>query len=477
MILLTKDSGAFIGPIANILGMLMNAIFSFWDRVGIPNTGLTIITFTIIIYICMLPLTIKQQKFSKLSAKMNPELQVIRDKYKGKKDQASMQAMNTETRAVYSRYGVSQMGSCVQLLIQMPILFALFRVINNMPAYVSKIKEAFYPLIDMLIAKEGSKLFLQENEAFDSARRLFGRNLQSVDFIEGTADSPIVQNTFIDIIYRSSSSGLNAVAEQYSDLTAEVANTIAALERYNNFFGINIGNAPSTMVVQSWNGGSDVAWLALLGAFAIPLLSAVTQRINIKLMPQNMAGQNPDQPNQMANMMKSMNTMMPLMSAFFCFTLPAGMGLYWVIGAVVRSIQQVIINRHFDKLDLEELIKQNLEKNKKKMEKKGIDPNKLSTNANINTRNVGGVNKWLTEKANQVSEMEAQSKAARSGGASADSNALIAKYAKTGSTGNETTDDGAAASSSVTSTAKAGGIAAKANMVRDYNERNRRDSK
>ena len=60
-------------------------------------------------------------------------------------------AMNQETQAVYAKYGVSPTGSCVQLLIQMPILFSLYRVIYAMPAYVSKIKEAFYPLIEKVI--------------------------------------------------------------------------------------------------------------------------------------------------------------------------------------------------------------------------------------------------------------------------------------------------------------------------------------
>ena len=154
-ILLTQQSG-FLKPIAIILGYLMDGIFVLLDKMGIPNIGLSIILFTIVIYGCMTPLTIKQQKFSKLSAKMNPELQEIQKKYKNKKDNESMMAMNEETRAVYDKYGVSPTGSCLQLLIQMPILFALYRVINAMPAYVKQIKEAYFPLVDKLIGQVGS---------------------------------------------------------------------------------------------------------------------------------------------------------------------------------------------------------------------------------------------------------------------------------------------------------------------------------
>ena len=89
----------------------------------------------------------------------------------------------------------------------------------------------------------------------------------------------------------------------------------------------------------------------IIAAFVIPVLSALTQWINTKLMPQPDASNKGDQQNSMAQSMKMMNTMMPLMSAFFCYTLPAGMGLYWIAGSVVRSIQQVIINKHIDKME------------------------------------------------------------------------------------------------------------------------------
>ena len=149
-ILLTQDDGAILGPISKLLGFLMEGIFNVLDLIGIPNIGLSIIIFTIAIYFLLMPLTIKQQKFSKLSAKMNPELQAIQAKYKNKKDNDSMMAMNQETQAVYAKYGVSPSGSCVQLLIQMPILFSLYRVIYAMPAYVGKIKDSFYPLVEKL---------------------------------------------------------------------------------------------------------------------------------------------------------------------------------------------------------------------------------------------------------------------------------------------------------------------------------------
>ena len=147
LMLLTQNSTPIFKYIVKLLGLIMNAIFEFLNVIGIPNIGLAIILFTIVIYLLLMPLTIKQQ----LSARMNPELQVVQAKYKGKQDQASMMAMNQETKAIYAKYGVSPSGSCVQLLIQMPILIALYRVIYAMPAYVTKIGEAFGVLADKIM--------------------------------------------------------------------------------------------------------------------------------------------------------------------------------------------------------------------------------------------------------------------------------------------------------------------------------------
>ena len=104
-VILTQNDGVILGPIAKLLGIIMNGIFIMLDKIGIPNIGLAIILFTIVIYLILMPLTIRQQKFSKLSAKMNPEIQAIQAKYKGKKDNESMMRMNEETKAVYAKYG------------------------------------------------------------------------------------------------------------------------------------------------------------------------------------------------------------------------------------------------------------------------------------------------------------------------------------------------------------------------------------
>ena len=425
-IILTQNQTFIIGPVAKILGYIMEGIFFCLDKIGIPNIGLSIILFTIVIYLLMMPLTVKQQKFSKLSAKMNPELQAIQAKYKNKKDNESMMKMNEETQAVYAKYGVSATGSCVQLLIQMPILFALYRVIYAMPAYVGKIKDAFFPLVDELIAQPGSAEFIQ---TFKDAA-MFTKQFSNEAFTGGNME--YIRNTFIDVLNRASTLEWSSLADKFPSLSADVSMTVETLEKYNNFLGLNIGNSPSFIVKEAVSAGS---YLMVVAAIAVPVLSAVTQWINTKLMPQPES--NNSQDNTMASSMKTMNYMMPLMSAIFCYTLPAGMGLYWIAGSVVRSIQQVIINKHIDKMDLDELIKKNVEKRNKKLEKSGINPKTINNYANMSTRTIPSKASSMTQEEKDLAVKKSTE-----------------YYNKN---------------------AKAGSLASEANMVKQYNEKNNKN--
>ena len=380
LLYLTQYEGKIVGPVAWILGHLMNGIFNMLSSFGLPNIGLSIIIFTVVIYLCLLPLTYKQQKFSKLQSKMSPELKAIQDKYKGKKDNDSMLAMQAETKEVYAKYGVSQTGSCLQLLIQMPILFALYRVIYSMPAYVTKVKEAFSPLVEDLMATSGASDFLQTLSSAAPYSKLF----KSDEFLAGNTE--VIKNAFIDVLNKASSADWDSLTAQFPSLTDSIENTHSLLNTYNNFLGLNIGDTPMYMIKTAF---ADRNFLLIIGGVIVPILAALTQWINVKLMPQpdNAKGKpDPDDPAaQMQQSMKTMNLMMPLMSAFFCLSLPAGMGIYWIAGAVIRSIQQVVINRHIDKIDIDAVIAKNTAKYKEKMEKMKSTP-QMNKYANLTTR-------------------------------------------------------------------------------------------
>ncbi len=440
--LLTQNSTPIFKYVVWLLGLIMNAIFELLNLIGIPNIGLAIILFTIVIYLLLMPLTIRQQKFSKLSARMNPEITAIQQKYKGKQDNESVVAMNAETKAVYAKYGVSPSGSCVQLLIQMPILFALYRVIYSMPAYVTRIGEAFGVLADKIIEADGVA-WIQENI---SAAANYTKNFN----IEGNT-----RNAIIDTLNKASTTDMASISEKFglSELTYNGELILSngtqkgLLDTYNSFLGLNIANSPMDTIKTAFASGS---YLLVAGAVAIPVLAALTQWINYKLMPQ--AAENSDNSKKqsgsdtaetMQQSMKMMNTLMPIMSAWFCLTLPAGMGLYWIIGAVVRSIQQVAINKHIDKMDIDAQIAKNTEKYNAKLRKQGIDPDKLKSAAKTNTRNISSKTAYHNTPSKKPEktqeEREAEVKEATA-------------YYNSG--------------------AKPGSLAAKAGMVKQYNEKN-----
>lgn len=422
--LLTKSNTFIIGPVATLLGFIMNAIFLFLDGLfGIQNIGLCIILFTIIIYFFMTPLNIKQQKFSKMSARMQPEIQKIQKKYKGKQqDQASMMKMNEETKAVYEKYGVSPTGSCLQLAIQMPILFSLYRVIWNIPAYVGSVKESFMPLVNLLLEnKDTTQAVLNEFAT---------KNQVNFEKLGYTA------NTIVDTLYKLKPADWTELANKFPDMSSAIHETQSTLDGMNHFLGLNIGDSPFNIFMSGIQSG---AILLAIGALLIPVLSGLTQWLNVRLMTSANDMNKQMGEGTMANSMKMMNNIMPLMSVVFCFTLPAGLGIYWVASAVVRSIQQLIINKHLDKVDMDEMIKKNMEKAAEKRKKKGLPPQTITNQARVNTRSVETSE---NTKKKGLSPEERQDMINKS-----------TEYYKTHA-------------------AKPGSIAAKARMVEQFNEKN-----
>lgn len=439
VIVFTQNSTFIIGWVSKLLGLIMEGIFSVLDLIGLPNIGLAIILFTIVVNLLMLPLTIKQQKFSKLSAKMQPEIQAIQSKYKNRKDTDSQMAMNQEVQMVYAKYGVSPTGSCMYLLIQMPIIFALYRVIYSIPAYVTKIGNTFGVLAEKIISTDNAE-FLKNSDISSIANTVaqFSKNM-SADMTKGV----------IDVLNRLSSADIATIADHYNlnQLTYNgslILGKGGLIETYNNFLGLNIGNAPSSIVKEAWAAGS---YGLLIGAIMIPLLSALTQFISVKLMPQQPKSGN-EQADSMAESMKMMNMFMPLMSAWFCYSFAAGMGLYWIAGNVVRTIQQVIINKNIDKMDFDQIISQNKEKSAKKLEKMKLQQERLNAYAQMNTKNIQTQQprKTMQNKANVGSSISEKEK-----------------------------DDAMAnaASSETKTKSGSGSMFAKAGMVKQYNDKNK----
>lgn len=434
-ILLTAYPGSILGPIAKLLGILMDWIYSGISNITggrVESVVLSIVIITIIIYMCLLPLTIKQQKFSKLSQKMQPEMQAIQAKYKNKKDQASMMAMQEETQLLYQKYGISPMGSCVQMLIQMPILFALYRVFYNIPAYLSGVKSSFTGLVDSIQQTSGYQNTLVSLMEKYNVVTSSGLNASNAASKLADASGDTLNNFIIDILYKLPSKGWDALMDGkfFDGIQSAVEKTHDALLHFNYFLGLNISDTPWYIIKSNFTDKPDKWLLFVILALLIPVLSYLTQMLNIKLMPQATNGN-----DQVANQMKMMNLMMPLMSLFICFTVPVGLGIYWICSALVRGIQQFFVNRHIENLDLEAVMAKNEEKAKNKRKKMGLSEDYIKKAAQIKTKSIDS-------KAN-VS-------------ASADTEEKLAKAAE------------------YKANAKAGSLASKANMVKEFNERNSR---
>lgn len=404
-LLVATQTGGILGPFAWILGKILEYLYDGFSLLGIYNIGFLIIIFTLVVRMLMLPMTIKQQKFTKLNSVMNPEIQAIQKKYQNKKDQQSQLAMQEEMKAVYDKYGTSPTGSCLQLIIQMPILFALYRVIMNIPAYVQPIKNLYIDVINHMSSAQIDQFFTKKGSVtsyIDAMSGYASRTNGGVGLSKGT--------TLNDI--------LNSVNIDASD----------KIRSLNRFFGLDLSKSPSDMFDTSKGA------LFIIGVLAIPVLAGLFQFLSVQLS-QKMNKTASMQDNPMAGSMKVMNIMMPLISVYMCWQFSIGIGLYWMAGSGIMMIQQIFVNMHLNKVDVNDIIEENKEKAAKKAEKRkakqGIYRDKVLEASKSSTRSFSN-NSTMTE-----TEREEK----------------IAK-AKTN--------------------AKQGSMASKVNMVKDYNERNKK---
>lgn len=432
-IVLTK-TGGILGPIADILGWIMDWLFKFTSIFGIENIGLCIILFTLVTKVLMIPLTIKQQQSSKLMAVMQPEITAIQKKYKGKEnDQKYAMMMQTEIKAVYEKYGTSMTGGCLPLLIQMPIIFALYRVIYNIPGYVQSVRGYYETVISKLPSG------YQTTQAFTELAAAQKMPIDKYDYTN--------LNTVIDLLYKFTGQQWDALVNSFASVGQAVTDAgvrvVDAIENMQTFFGLNIAYTPWQIISNFFTHSEGATLMTAIAALCIPLFAGLSQWYSTKLMTANQP-QAGGEDNPAAGMMKSMSVTMPLMSVFFCFTFASGIGLYWVAQSVFTIIQQVGINSYLNKISIDDLVQKNIEKTNKKRAKKGLPPAKVG--------NVDDMLKKMEEK-----EMKAE-------------NAQMAKIAKTKAIVEES-------NKYYNDNAKPGSLASKANMVSKYNEKHEKGNK
>lgn len=374
-IILSKSTWPIIGWVCEILGWLINGIYVLLEAIGIPNIGIAIILFTIVIYALLTPTQIKQQKWSKMMTVIQPELQQIQKKYANKKDQASQMKMNEETMALYQKYGVSPTGSCLPLLLQMPILMSLYQVIYYIPGYVGSVRNIFSSLADQIMNVSNYSDILRTFVESNQIR------------VYSSLGETITENNIYDILYVLKPSQWDKLADisQFSGLSDLIARTAEDSASVNMFLSYNITESPMDLLQRGMQAGSVVM---IILAVLVPVLAWFTQWLNYKLMPQSAMADDKKKKGGMEASLRMMNTYMPIVSAFMCLSFSIGIGIYWITGALLRSIQQIVINRHMKAIDIDELIAKNQEKANKKREKAGLPPQKITQQARQNVRNI-----------------------------------------------------------------------------------------
>ena len=388
-----------IKQISWLLGQVMNGIYNVLSAIGIENIGVSIIIFTIIVYTILLPLTIKQQKFSKMQSVVNPEVQKIQKKYAGKKDQVSLQKQQEEMNAVYEKYGVKMSSGCLPSLLQLVILFGLYPVVQNIPEYVTKVRNVYTPLVDQIMAVKGHADILAD---------VAGNSAGLYDFT--------TSNGITEALYRFQENSWSALIEQMPTVENAARETISEIGRLNNFLGIDIGTHP-------WNLLTNALAAASIGgiilAVLIPVLAGLTQFISVKLSQMSSSASMQDSDNPMMNSMKTMTYTMPLISVVFG----------------VRCVQQLGVNKYLKSKSIDDMIEENRKKMQKKIEKKGTSGKEINRMATTSTRNVGSQtnnkNKVSTDpsKEEKIKKAHELAENAKPGSLTAKAN-LVSRYNK-----------------------------------------------
>ncbi len=344
------QQGGILGPFAWVFGKILDLMYNILaNDNGVANLGLCIILFTIVVKLILVPMNVNTSKTSKINSLIQPEIKKIQKKYQNKKDQASMIKQQEELQAVYDKYGTSMTGGCLPMLIQFPIIMGLYRVIQSIPAYVGKIKDVYNPIAQAILDSKGSNTqqflidYVNENEITTASYAI--SNFEDV--------TSIGADNVIDVISNMGTNDLTALLTDLGLNDLFVSNIDKINEIYSFILGINISEAP----------GYRLTW-----ALLIPLTSVLFNFLSIKVS-MSKTGNSGDPTAD--SMMKSMMITMPLMSLFIGISLPAGIGIYWAVGALLSVIIQICMNFYFDHMDMDKFIEKQIEKAEKKKAKRG----------------------------------------------------------------------------------------------------------
>lgn len=326
----------FTWLIVRPMGFIIELIYNF-----IPNYGVALILFTVFIKLLLLPLNLKSQKAMAKQQKLAPQLQELQRKYANDKEK-----LNKEMMELYQANGANPASGCLPMLLQFPIIIGLFQVIQKPLSYIMG--------IDFNLPENINKVI----------------NLQS--FVANTPElAGMAPGGFIDATMENLANNFQIAL---SNFAAAVGNTLEGFGEWVinfDFLGLDLSRYPS----EAWsalnslmNGKLSPEIWGALALLIIPALSGLTSWLVSKMTQANQP-QTAAANEQAESMNKSMTLMMPLMSVFFTFTLPSGVGLYWIVSNVTQMVQQYFTLKYFKKkeenVDVIDTVKKNRKDRKK----------------------------------------------------------------------------------------------------------------
>ncbi len=319
-----KQPGFIVGPIAIVLGFVVNFIFNIIYSIAPENAlGFTIIIFTIFTRILMLPLVQKQMKSMKKMQEIVPLTNEIKEKYKGKTDQESKQKETMEIQKLYQENGVNPLAGCLPMFIQMPIFFALNQVIRCSYLYIDKINVVYSSLSEKIMEIPGyTETVTTLLSTMDKDGKLIlTRVPKGVDFAFTVEDLNSAVNIF------SANDWFQIISTAPANIANDIYTILIEKNTIDTFFGMNLSENPTLFSIT----------------VIIPILSVITTFLTSWLSMKGNPSLNDN--SQQAQQQKMMMYMMPVMMGFFAFQLTAGVGLYWITSSLFQIGQQLVINK------------------------------------------------------------------------------------------------------------------------------------
>ena len=285
------------------LGWIIKTIYDL-----VQNYGVAIILFTIVVKLLLLPLNIKSQKAMKKQQKIQPIVAELQKKYAN-----DQQKLQQEMMKVYKENNVSMAGGCLPMLIQMPILVALYQAIQKPLTYMFNVP---YKNIPSDVVNKVVELAEKAGEKVTGNAEQFVSQLMSIDQIKISSWAGQVEGT---------------LHEWYINF---------------NFLGLDLSKKPQNAIAYLSDPMANLSVVLLL---LIPILAIVSSFLQSKITMKQSGQDKNSGTDQAQSMNAMMKWMMPIMSGYFALILPAGIGLYWIVSGVVQIIQQLALNYYFEK--------------------------------------------------------------------------------------------------------------------------------